>query len=222
MRRFGICGFLLVVALIGPRERATAQIEIVEQIIADAIMEVDLGVQKVQTETIQLQEAEKLVENEMEQLDLDDITDWVQNEWDLFNGYYQELWQVKAALATYVKVVAMIDRQAQLVRQEQAALAAVQQDRHFSAGELNYIAEVYAGIIEQSAQNISKLYMVIESFVTQMSDGDRLALIDGAAAGIDQNANDLNVFTQQNALLSLERAQDESDINQIKLLYGLQ
>jgi Neuraminidase (sialidase) len=222
MWRLGMCGVLLVVTLIGPRERAAAQAEIVEQIIADAIMAVDLGVQKVQTETIQLQEAEKLVENEMEQLDLDDITDWVQNEWDLFNGYYLELWQVKAALSTYVKVVAMIDRQAQLVRQEQAALAAVQQDKHFSAAELNYIAGVYAGILQQSAQNISKLYLVIESFVTQMSDGDRLALIDEAAAGIDQNANDLDVFTQQNALLSLERAQDEGEINQIKLLYGLQ
>ncbi len=217
-----LCGFLLLVALLWPRERASAQVEIVEQIIADAIMAVDLGVQKVQTETIQLQEAEKLVENEMEQLDLDDITDWVQNEWDLFNGYYQELWQVKAALSTYVKVVAMIDRQAQLVRQEQAPLAAVQQDKHFSAAELNYIVSVYTGIVRQSAQNISKLGLVIESFVTQMSDGDRLALIDGAAAGIDQNVNDLNTFTQQNALLSLERAQDEGDINQIKLLYGLQ
>jgi Neuraminidase (sialidase) len=221
MRRFGVCGFLLGVALIWPRERAEAQIEIVEQIIADGIMEVDLGVQKLQTQTIQLQEAEKLVENEMEQLDLEDITDWVQNEWDLFNGYYQELWQVKAALSTYVKVVAMIDRQTQLVRQERAALTAVQQDKHFSAAELNYIAEVYAGILKQSAQNISKLYLVIQSFVTQMSDGDRLALIDGAAAGIDQNANDLDAFTQQNALLSLERAQDEADINQIKILYGL-
>ncbi len=222
MRRLGVCGVLLVVGLLWPRERAAAQVEIVEQIIADAIMEVDLGVQKVQTETIQLQEAEKLVENEMEQLDLDDITDWVQNEWDLFNGYYQELWQVKAALSTYGKVVSMIDRQAQIVRQERAALAAVQQDKHFSAAELNYIATVYAGIVQQSADNIAKLGLVIESFVTQMSDGDRLALIDGAAAGIDQNANDLNVFTQQNELLSLERAQDEGDINQIKLLYGLQ
>jgi Neuraminidase (sialidase) len=221
MRRFGICGVLLVVGLLWPRERAAAQVEIVEQIIADAIMEVDLGVQKVQTETIQLQEAEKLVENEMEQLDLDDITDWVQNEWDLFNGYYQELWQVKAALSTYGKVVSMIDRQAQLIRQEQAAMAAVQQDKHFSAAELNYIISVYTGIVKQSANNIAKLYLVIESFVTQMSDGDRLALIDGAAVGIDQNANDLDVFTQQNALLSLERAQDEKDINQIKLLYGI-
>jgi hypothetical protein len=222
MWRRGAGGLLVVVALIGPRERAAAQAELVEQIIADGIMEVDLGVQKVQTQTIQLQEAEKLAENELEQLDLEDITDWVQNEWDLFNGYYQELWQVKASLSTYVKVVAMIDRQAQLVRQEQAAWTMVKQDKHFSAAELNYIAEVYVGIIEQSAQNISKLYMIIQSFVTQMSDGDRLALIDGAAAEIDQNANDLHTFTQQNALLSLERAQDEGGINQIKSLYGLQ
>jgi hypothetical protein len=213
---------LLGVALMAPVARASAQIDIIEQVIADAIMAVDLGVQKAQTETIGLQDAEKALENEMEQLDLDDITDWVQNEWDLFNGYYQELWQVKAALATYVKVVSMIDKQAQLLRQEQAAMAAVRQDPHFSAAEVNYIANVYAGIVKESADNLSKLYLVIESFVTQMSDGDRLALIDGAADGIDRNANDLDAFSQQNSLLSLERAQDESDIQQIKVLYGLQ
>jgi hypothetical protein len=222
MKRWGLCGLLLAVALVGPCIRASAQIEIITDIIKEAIMAVDLGIQKAQTETIGLQDAEKVVENEMEQLDLDDITDWVQNEWDLFNGYYQELWQVKAALSTYVKVVSMIDRQAQLIRQEQAAMAAVRRDTHFSAAEVSYIANVYAGIVKESADNLSKLYLVIESFVTQMSDGDRLALIDGAASGIDRNASDLNSFSQQNALVSLERAQDESDIQQIKVLYGLQ
>jgi hypothetical protein len=222
MRKLGICGLLVGLALVGPCVRGSAQIEIVTAIITDAIMAVDLGIQKLQTETIGLQDVEKVAENEMEQLDLDDITDWVQNEWDLFNGYYQELWQVKAALSTYSKVVSTLDRQAQLLRQEQAAMAAVRQDGHFSAAEVSYIAQVYAGIMKESADNIQKLDLVIQSFVMQMSDGDRLALIDGAAAGIDKNANDLGAFSQQNSLLSLERAQDQADINQIKLLYGLQ
>lgn len=215
-------GLVLLFVMLLPGSRGDAQVEIITGIIKDAIMAVDLGIQKEQTATIGLQEAEKVIENEMEQLDLDDITNWVQNEWDLFNGYYQELWQVKAALSTYGKVVSMIDRQAQLIKQEQAAIVAVERDGHFSAAELNYMVSVYSGIIQQSANNISNLYTVIESFVTQMSDGDRLALIEGAAAGIDQNANDLNSFTQQNYLLSLERAKDQGDIDQIKLLYGMQ
>jgi hypothetical protein len=222
MKRWGLCGLLLGAALVGPCVRASAQIEIITDIIKEAIMAVDLGIQKAQTETIGLQDAEKVVENEMEQLDLNDITNWVQNEWDLFNGYYQELWQVKAALSTFVKVVSMIDRQAQLIRQEQAAMAAVRQDPHFSAAEVSYIANVYVGIVKESGDNLSKLYLVMQSFVTQMSDGDRLALIDGAASGIDRNANDLDTFSQQNALLSLERAQNESDIQQVKALYDLQ
>jgi hypothetical protein len=213
---------LVIFVLLGSIGRVSAQIEVVTEIIKEAIMAADLKIQQAQTETIGLQEAEKVIENEMEQLDLEDITNWVQNEWDLFNGYYQELWQVKSALATYGKVVSMIDRQAQLLRQEKAAMDAVKQDGHFSPAEVNYITAVYAGIVQQSADNIAKLYLVVESFITQMSDGDRLALIDGAAAGIDQNANDLDFFTQQNALLSLERAKDQEDINQIKLLYGLQ
>ena len=215
-------GLLVMLVLLGSLGRASAQIEVVTEIIKEVIMAADLKIQQAQTETIGLQEVEKVIENEMEQLDLEDITNWVQNEWDLFSGYYQELWQVKSALATYGKVVSMIDRQAQLLKQEKAAMDAVKQDGHLSAAEVNYIAAVYAGIVQQSADNIAKLYLVVESFITQMSDGDRLALIDGAAAGIDRNANDLDLFTQQNARLSLERAKDEADINQIKLLYGLQ
>jgi len=219
MRKAGLLVLLVLMGSMGP---VSAQIEVVTEIIKEAIMAADLKIQQAQTETIGLQEAEKVIENEMEQLDLEDITNWVQNEWDLFNGYYQELWQVKSALATYGKVVSMINRQAQLLTQEKAAMDAVKRDGHFSPAEVNYIAAVYAGIVQQSADNIAKLYLVVESFITQMSDGDRLALIDGAAAGIDQNANDLDFFTQQNALLSLERAKDEADINQIKQLYGLQ
>lgn len=216
-----LSGVLFLVILLWPGARASAQLGPVTEIINDAIMAVDLGVQKAQTETIQLQEAEKLVENQMEQLDLDDITDWVQNEWDLFNGYYQELWQVKAALSTYGRVVAMLDRQAQLIRQGRASMAAVRRQGGWSATEMEYIGKVYAGIAAQSVQNMERLSLVVQSFVTQMSDGDRLALIDAAAAGIDQNANDVDAFTQENALLSLERAKDQRDIDQIKSLYGL-
>jgi hypothetical protein len=215
-------GWLVLLMLLGSQGRASAQIEIVTEIIKEVIMAADLKIQQAQTETIGLQEAEKVLENEMEQLDLEDITDWVQNEWDLFDGYYQELWQVKSAISTYGKVVSMIDRQAELLSREKAAMAAVKQDEHFSAAEVNYIATVYAGIVQQSADNIAKLFLLVESFITQMSDGDRLALIDGVAAGIDRNATNLDVFTQQNALLSLERAKNEADIHQIKLLYGLQ
>jgi hypothetical protein len=209
--------------LVLPAGRADAQIiDAIEDIIKAALMAVDLGIQKVQTATVNLQDAEKALENAMAQTQLGDITSWVQQQKDLFSGYYQELLQVKNALATYDKVVSMIDKQAQLVKDYQTAWAAIQKDNHFSAQEISYIGNVYSGILNQSIENLKQLDMVITALVTQMSDGSRLAIIDGAGARIDQNYSDLHQFTQQNVLLSIQRSTDANDLNEVKLLYGLQ
>ena len=81
---------------------------------------------------------------------------------------------------------------------------------------------VYGGMLDQSVKNIGQLTMVINAFVTQMSDGDRLKLIDGVGARVDQNYSDLHLFTQQNVQMSLERARDENDAAMIKALYGIE
>jgi DNA repair ATPase RecN len=218
--------FILTLALVGilvPAGRADAQIiDAIEDAIKAALMAVDLAIQKVQTETVYLQNAQKAVENAMQQTQLGDITSWVQQQKDLYSKYYQELLQVKNALTTYDKVVSMIDKQAQLVKDYQTAYAAMQKDTHFSAQEISYIGQVYSGILNQSVENLKQLEMVITALVTQMSDGSRLHIIDGASSRIDKNYSDLHQFTQQNILLSTQRAKDQSELDEVKLLYGIQ
>jgi hypothetical protein len=218
--------FIMTLAVMGvlvPAGRADAQIiDAIEDAIKAALMAVDLGIQKVQTETVNLQDAQKALENAMQQTQLGDITSWVQQQKTLFSEYYQELLQVKNALTAYDKVVSMIDKQAQLVKDYQTAYAAMQKDSHFSAQEITYIGSVYSGILNQSVENLKQLELVITALVTQMSDASRLRIIDGAGARIDQNYSDLHQFTQQNILLSMQRATDASELQEVKQLYGLQ
>ena len=222
MKRFCMGLLLIVGTTVAPAGRANAQIiDAIEDAIKAALMAVDLGIQKVQTETINLQDAQKAVENAMQQTQLGDITNWVQQQKSLFSEYYQELLQVKNALTAYDKVVSMIDKQAQLVKDYQTAYAAMQKDSHFSAQEISYIGSVYSGILNQSVENLKQLEMVITALVTQMSDGSRLRIIDGAGARINKNYSDLHQFTQQNILLSMQRATDANDLQEVELLYGL-
>jgi uncharacterized phage infection (PIP) family protein YhgE len=223
MKRFFIGLLFITIITLVPAGRADAQIiDAIEEAIKAALMAVDLGIQKVQTETVNLQVAQKALENAMQQTQLGDITSWVQQQKDLFSEYYEELMQVKNALTTYDKVVSMIDKQAQLVKDYQTAYAAMQKDSHFSAQEISYIGSVYSGILKQSVENVKQLEMVITALVTQMSDGSRLRIIDGAGARIDQNYSDLHEFTQQNILLSLQRSTDAGDLQEVKQLYGIQ
>jgi hypothetical protein len=209
--------------LLLPNGRASAQIiDVIDEAVKYALEEADLKIQQAQTETLYLQNAEKALENDMTGGLLDDITDWVQDQDQLFAAYYQELWQVKTAFTGFSKVTSLIERQAQLVKEYQQATTTVQQDPHFSAAEVTHILNVYGGILKASIRNTAQLATVIKSFVTQMDDAGRLHIIDETAAGIDRNYADLQQYTQQNTLLSLQRAKDEGDIQTIKALYGIQ
>jgi len=200
---------------------AQAQIEIIDEAIKAAIMAVDIGIQKIQTETIVLQDAQKQLENIMQQTQLTAITDWVQQQKDLYAAYYAELWQVKTAISTYSKVSALIEKQARLVSEYKQVYVRVQQDPHFSAAEVSHILRVYQGILKESVDNVNQLALVIKALVTQMEDGGRLRIIDAASDRIDRNYSDLQRFTQENTLLSLQRAKDQQDGDMIRRLYGL-
>ena len=228
--RRGVVKWLVVFALCGlgvliPQGRASAQIldiiGLAEAVAKHVIEAADLKIQELQTETIALQNAEKELENNMTGGLLTDITGWVQQQENLYGEYYQELWQVKSALSTYSKTATLIQRQMQLVKEEQQDWAAVQQDPHFSVAELNHIGSVYSGILSESSRNIQQIEKVITAFVTQTDDASRLRLIDQTSTSIDGNYQDLRGFTQENSLLSLQRAKDEVDLLTIKSLYNI-
>jgi hypothetical protein len=80
---------------------------------------------------------------------------------------------------------------------------------------------VYSGILNESLKNAEQVLLVVNAFVTQMSDAERLQIIDGAADGMQRNYNDLKQFSAQNIQLSLQRAAENNDIASVKQLYGL-
>jgi hypothetical protein len=224
-RRFVLAGFVLLIGCCVPGGSARAQIPILSIITAAAkkvVVALDLAVQKAQLETIGLQNAEQDLENSMQLTKLTDITSWVQKQKDLYAGYYNELWQIKNAISAYQRVKDMIDKEAAIASGYKQAIALVQKDKHFSAGELSSISSVLTGIFNESVQNLDQIDKVINAFVTQMADADRLRIIDEAGRRIDKNYTDLQQFHQRNVVISLERAQDENDVAATKALYGLE
>jgi hypothetical protein len=207
-----------------PVQKSAAQIPIVEIIkagVIKVIKAIDLKIQRLQNKTIWLQNAQKTLENKMQELKLGEISDWVEKQRKLYADYYEELWRVKSAIAYYQKVKDIIQKQMQLVNEYKQASALFKQDQHFSSDDHEYMEKVYSGILDESLKNLDQLYLVVNSFVTQMSDAKRLELINNADASIEQNLTDLRQFNNQNIRLSLQRAKDQSEINAVKALYGL-
>lgn len=195
--------------------------EVISQTVGRVIRAIDLQVQRLQNQTIWLQNAQKALENQLSKLKLDEISDWSQKQKDLYDGYYNELWQVKAVIADYERIRDMTGKQAALVSEYNHAWGLLKNDKHFTADELAEMEKVYAGILKASVENLDEILVVINSFKTQMSDAKRLELLNAASKRIDDNASDLKRFNTENCLLSLQRAKDGNEVQTLKQYYGI-
>ena len=214
---------LLVSAPARPAEKTTALpiLEIVKAVTKKVIKAIDLRIQRLQNKTIWLQNAQKQVENVLSKLKLDEISDWTQKQKDLYKGYYEELAKVKSIITYYQRIKEITKKQTQLVQEYERVWNLFKQDTHFKDSEIQYMERVYTGILEESVKNIDQIFLILDSFATQMTDLKRLEIINKAADRIDENYDDLTMFNQQNILLSLQRAKTETDVKQVKQFYGI-
>jgi len=206
-----------------PAEKTAALpiLEIVKAVTKKVIKAIDLRIQKLQNKTIWLQNAQKKIENVLSKLKLDEISDWTRKQKDLYKGYYEELSKVKSLITYYERIKEITKKQTRLVSEYERAWNLFKQDTHFKENEIQYMERVYSGILEESVKNIDQIFLILDSFATQMSDLKRLEIINEAADQIDANYDDLTLFNQQNLMLSLQRAKTEADVNQVKQFYGI-
>jgi len=215
---------MLIVCMAFSSSRSYAQEGVVEAIkaaIVKVIKAIDLKIQRLQNETIRLQNAQKAIENALTKTKLTEISDWVEKQRELYANYYDELWKVKAAIGYYKNIKSIIDKQKSLVAEYKRSAQLFRDDKSFSKDELDYMEAVYSGIVDESLNNVDLLMMVANAFTTQMTDAERIAIITQVSENIDKALVDLRVFNNSNVNISLSRAKDLDEISRIKMLYGL-
>jgi hypothetical protein len=225
MKRALIIVFITTVCLTAtPTQEAKAAIaiaKIIKEAVKKVIKAVDLMIQRLQNKTIWLQNAQKVLENKLSELKLTEIAEWTEKHRKLYQEYYDELWKVKNALAAYQHIRQIMDKQVRIVDEYKRAWNLVRQDEHFTESEIDYMYRVYTGILNESVRNLDQILLVINSFKTQMTDAQRLAIITGAGDRIEQNFIDLLEFNRNAYQISLNRARTQSEIDRVKKLYGL-
>jgi len=195
--------------------------QVISATVGRVIKAIDLEVQRMQNQTIWLQNAQKALENQLSQLKLSEIADWSQKQQSLFSEYYNELWQIKTAIAWYSKVSGIATKQVELVNSYNQAWALIKNDKHFNTEELAYMERVYSGILQESVKDLDQVLVIINPGKTQMPDAKRMELIKHTSDHMDKNYNDLQEFTTQNEMLSIDRAEDENEVLTLRQYYGI-
>lgn len=224
MKRYIIILVAGVLFLLCP-PKAQAQVPVASAftgLIKKVIVAIDIKVQRLQNQTIALQNAEQQIENTLHLNSLNGISDWLNKEKDLYAGYYQELSKVRRLIASYDAVKRIISQQTQLVSDYRTASVQFNQDPHFSPTELKYMGNIYSGILQESLRNLDETITVISDLAAQMDDAERLERINLAATAMQTNLDHLRQFNRQNAGLSLLRAKEGRDRAAVKQFYGIQ
>lgn len=215
---------VLVLCSVMPCGSLRAQNPVVEAIkaaVIKAIRAIDLKIQRLQNKTIWLQNTQKTIENTMSKLKLNEISDWVEKQRKLYDDYFQELWQVKAAISTYHRVQEVIQLQVSIVNEYKAAYALFQGDKNFTPEEIQYMYEVYSGILNESLKSLDQIFLVVNSFATQMNDAKRREIINSAYDQLQTDMANLRQFNYGNKLLSVNRAKSKEEIQRLRAYYGL-
>jgi len=195
--------------------------EVIKLTVTKVIKAIDLKVQRMQNKTIWLQNSQKVIENQMSKTKLSEISGWTEQQKQLYSSYYTELWKIKSAIANYQRIKDITLKQAALVSEYKQAWNLFRQDSHFNPQELSYMQQVYSGILDASVKNLDEIMLVVSPTKTQMTDEQRLELINHASDHLDENYNDLHQFNNQGIQLSLQRSKDLNDTQSIKKLYGI-
>lgn len=212
----------LTVTPVQRAESGIAILEIIRQGVKKVIKAVDLMIQRLQNKTIALQNAAKVLENKLSKLKLNEIAEWTERQRQLYKKYYDELWKVRNTIAAYKRIKQILERQEQIIDEYRLTWRMINQDKHFTREEIDYMYRVYTGILNESVYNLDQILLVINSFKTQMTDAKRLEIINKAGDQIEQNYADLKQFNNQNIQLSMNRAKDEHELLVVKKLYGLE
>ncbi len=216
-------GLAFVAVLIMPTQQAHAGIfEIIKQVLIKAIKAADLQIQRKQNKVLDLQNAQKKLENSMAKQKLNEISDWTKKQKEQYQKYFDELKKVKNAIRDYQRVKDIMQMQWQITNEYNRVWESLKKDGNFTAQELEYMQKVYSGMLKQTLQNVKQIRTITTSYTTQMSDGKRIEITNAIGEDVQRNYDDLRKFNATNIQLSLSRAKTREDINRIRTLYGIE
>lgn len=149
------------------------------------------------------------------------VKDITTGNYKLHEVFLDELYLVSPSVKKYYRVADIISYQAAIVKEYKAAYKNFYSSGVFSSNQLDYLADVYQRLLNESLDNLKELAMILTAGELRMSDDQRLAVIDRVYKDIQQKLLFLRSFNRQHAMIALEKIREKTELHTIRSLHGL-
>jgi hypothetical protein len=149
------------------------------------------------------------------------IIDISKGNFNLHKDFLDGLLAVSPAVQQYKRIAAIIQLQAQLVKEYKNALSKFRGKNWFTPTELDYISGVYDRLAVNSLDNLDDLLNVITANKLRMSDDERLKEIDRIFIDVQGKLVFLRHFNNSASLLGIQRSREQNDVDVMRRLYEI-
>jgi hypothetical protein len=149
------------------------------------------------------------------------IKDISQGNFNLHKDFLDGLLQISPAVRKYKKIVEIIDFQVKIVKEYKGAFAEFKNSKQFTIEEIEYMGRVYGNLFNESLKKLEELTMVITAGQLRMTDDERLKAIDKIYEEVANQYTFLNEFNNSTALLSIQRDNEQREIDLMRKIHGI-
>ena len=149
------------------------------------------------------------------------ISDLSKGNFNLHKTFLDGLLQISPAVRKYKKIADIIDFQLKIVKEYKSAFAEFKGNKRFTPEEIQHLGKVYGNLFSESLKILEELAMVITAGELRMTDDERLKAIDKIYEDVLGQYTFLNEFNNSTALLSLQRDNEQREIDLMRKIHGL-
>ncbi|TMI63047.1 MAG: hypothetical protein E6H07_16750 [Bacteroidetes bacterium] len=140
---------------------------------------------------------------------------------DLHREFLHSMRSVNSAIKFYTRVEDIVVLQERIIKVTKETLKGAKETKVFSKGELEYCSMVIQNLLSSCLDNIQELSDVIEDEKLEMKDDERLKRIDSIFADMQDKAAFSSSFSEELALLAVQRMRELKEVDISKILNGL-
>lgn len=181
----------------------------VSLILSKAIKAIDLKVQRLQNQTLLLQQGQQVAEQRLSKMKLEEISSWHRQLSALYAGYYSELKQVKPMISGGTSVRRIF------AMQQQVALV------YGSSRKDPSTKSRYDAILNQSRELVQTLQLVLTGQMAS-KDAERVAMIGSLRNAMQECLADMQSLQRQEAEILSDKKRKQADLRFVKRLYAIQ
>lgn len=133
----------------------------------------------------------------------------------------EKLSAINPTIRRYTKIAAILSLQKEIAGKCARSIRQFKNSRQFTPGEINYINDVCSKLLSDCADNLDKLLQVINNGRLNMTDDERIAMIDSIYTDLQDKQIFVRSFCGRTTTLMLQRQSDLNDITISKKLNAL-